>query len=148
MKTIKTIAASLILLLTLSLNAQDLKTTIVPQSFTEGLLKEYPNAKEIEWKKNGTDFKVEFEVNQLDHEIWFNKDGLKVRLEQHVVKTTLPKNIADVIKRDYPGFSIDSVKKTEKDGVITYEVEIEKGWELNQKIGFTLTGKVLSVTKD
>lgn len=40
------------------------------------------------------------------------------------------------------------MEKTEKNGVITYEVELEKSWDHDQKIVFGLTGKVLSVTRD
>lgn len=148
MRITRLITLGMALLLAVAMNAQDLKTSEVPKSFTEGLLKVYPNATDIEWEKNGTDYKVEFEVDHMDHEIWFNKDGERVRVEQHVVKSALPKNIADILKTDYADFTIDSVKKTDNAGLITYEVELEKSGSEDQKILFGLDGEILSRTKD
>ncbi|MFD2789888.1 hypothetical protein KCTC52924_03630 [Arenibacter antarcticus] len=44
----------------------DFKTNEVPKSFRYGLLELYPKANDIEWEKNGNDYKVA---------IWFNMDG-------------------------------------------------------------------------
>ncbi|MFC4689915.1 PepSY-like domain-containing protein [Dokdonia genika] len=102
----------------------------------------------MEWERSGTDYKVEFEVNGLEREIWFNKEGDTVRTELEIVRTELPTELAQFIKRDYPDYSIDEVKSTFRDGVTTYEVELEKGWFDEVVIRYSAAGKVLSISKD
>jgi hypothetical protein len=51
-----------------------LKSSEVLQSFPDGILEDYPTATDIEWEKNGTDYRLEFKVGKMDHEIWINKD--------------------------------------------------------------------------
>lgn len=136
------------LFVTTTLIGQDLTKTKVPQSFKDELLKEYPKAKDIEWKRNGNDFKVEFEVGKMDHEIWFNKEGKKVRVEKEITTVELPPALATLLKNQYADYTIDSVDAIEKNGVKTYKVELEKGWDKEIEITFTTTGKVLNVTRD
>lgn len=140
--------AALTLIATATMGAQDLKSSEVPASFTEGLLEVYPNAKDIEWERNGTDYKVEFEVGRMEHEVWFNKDGETVRVEKEITRSLMPKGLIDIINRDYAGYKIDSVESTEKKGQTTYEVELEKGWNEELKITYTKEGKVLNIAED
>ena len=146
----KSIVLSLVLALLAmaALSAQDLQTSEVPESFTEGLLETYPSAKDIEWEKKGTDYKVEFEVGRMEHEIWFSKNGETVRVQKDITKSLMPKTLVDAINANYPDYTIDSVESTEKNGQTTYEVELEKGWDKGLKITFTVNGKVLNVKED
>ncbi|WP_413995944.1 PepSY-like domain-containing protein [Maribacter sp. 2307ULW6-5] len=146
MKTLKTTVMALLAAATM--NAQDLGPNEVPQSFTDGLKKMYPEARDIEWERNGTDYKVEFHVGRMEHEIWFNKDGKHVRVEKEITTARMPAGLLDIIERDYPDHKIDSVESIEKDGQTTYEVELEKSWNEEIKIVYTTTGKVLSVVRD
>lgn len=146
----KSIVLSLVLALLAmaALSAQEVQTNEVPESFTEGLLETYPKATDIEWEKKGTDYKVEFEVGRMEHEIWFSKDGETVRVQKDITKALMPKTLVDAINTNYPGYTIDSVESTEKNGQTTYEVELEKGWDEELKITFTVDGKVLNVKED
>lgn len=138
----------LALFATATLSAQELTKTEVPQSFTEGLLKEYPKAHDIEWKKNGNDFKVEFEVGRMVHEVWFNREGTKVRVEKEITHTELPSALVNLLNNQYAEYIIDSAESKEKNGVTTYKVELEKGLNEEIEITFTTTGKVLNIYKD
>ena len=140
--------AALALIATATLSAQDLKTSEVPASFTEGLLKKYPKATDIEWERDGTDYKVEFEVGRMEHEIWFNKDGETVRVEKDITKSHMPQGLIDIINKDYGDYKIDSVEATEKNGQTTYRVELEKSWNKQLIITYTKEGKVLNISKD
>lgn len=138
----------LALLVTVTIIAQDLKTSEVPRSFTEGLLKSYPEATDIEWERSGTDYKVEFEVGRMEHEVWFNKDGNTVRVEKEITRSLMPQGLIDIITRDYADYRIDSVDAIEKNGQTTYRVELEKSWNEQLIITYTKEGKVLGISKD
>lgn len=133
---------------TVAMNAQDLKSSEVPKSYTEGLLKVYPNATDIEWERSGTDYKVEFEVGKMEHEIWFNRDGKMVKVEKDITSAEIPANLKEIIKRDYPNYRIDSVESVEMDGDVTYVVELEKSWNQSIKITFNTNGQILKAMRD
>ena len=136
------------MLATVVMNAQDLKSSEVPKSFTEGLLKVQPNATDIEWERSGTDYKVEFEVGKMEHEIWFNKDGNMVKVEKNITRAQIPANLMEIIKRDYPNYKIDSVESVEKGGDTTYVVELEKSWNESIVITFNTNGQILKAMRD
>ncbi|WP_165805988.1 PepSY-like domain-containing protein [Marixanthomonas spongiae] len=146
MKNLK--LAALALFASVAMYGQDVTASKVPSNFTDGLLKAYPNATNIEWERNGNDYKVEFDSGRMEHEIWFNKTGDMVRVEKDITRAELPTIVSEIIKRDYPDFKIDDVQSVFKDGVTTYVVEIEKGWSKDITITFTQTGKVMSIMKD
>ncbi|MBQ0786260.1 MAG: PepSY-like domain-containing protein [Oceanihabitans sp.] len=137
-----------VLFATATLSAQELTKTAVPQSFTEGLLKEYPKAENIEWKRNGNDFKVTFDVGNMEREVWFNREGTKVRVEKEITHVELPSALVNLLKTQYADYRVDAVESNEKEGVTTYKVELEKGWNEEIEITFTSTGKVLNIYKD
>lgn len=146
MKNLKIIA--LALFVTAAIQAQDLTESQVPENFTAGLLKEYPTATDIEWERKGTDYKVEFDVGKMEHEIWFNKDGDVVKVEKEITRSEIPAALLAVIGKDYPEYKIDSVESTMKNGVTTYEIELEKDWNESLKVTFSTSGKVLNIKKD
>lgn len=91
---------------------------------------------------------INFEVGKMDHEIWFNKDGKTVLVEQEITKANVPKGLKDILDRDYPNYKIDAVDAIEKNGQTTYRVELEKSWNEQLIITYTKEGKVLNLSKD
>jgi uncharacterized membrane protein YkoI len=146
MKTIK--IAVLTLFVTATMSAQDLKMTDVPTNLTESFQKAHANATDAEWEMDGSNYKVEFDVNKMEHEIWYDKDGAIVKSEKEVVEKELPSAISSVIKSKYIGYKIDSIDMTESNGKSTYEVELEKGWTKEIKVTFDDTGAVLNSVED
>ena len=108
------------------MNAQEVVKTEVPTSFTEGLLKAYPNATAIKWQRNNNDYKVEFEVGDLQRTVHFNKDGEQIRIEAEMVTTSLPKVLSDAINKDYSDFNMESVYSITKHGITTYKVTLQR----------------------
>lgn len=146
MKTIK--IALLALFATATMNAQNTVQKNVPQSFTEGLLKIHPKATDIAWDRMDDNYKVEFKDGALEHTIYFNKEGDKVRVEAEIVKTELPIALAEAIKKDYGTYFIDSVRSVTKNDVTTYEVVLQKrDWVEEITLRYSVSGDVLSVTK-
>ncbi len=131
-----------------ALNAQELKSSEVPQSFTEGLLKVYPTATDIKWDKRGTDYKVKFNVGSLGHEIWFNREGKMVKVDRNITQAEIPVKVMEIIKRDYPDYKIDSVESVEKDGRVSYVIELEKSWNESILITFNTQGQIIRALRE
>ncbi len=146
MKTLKITA--LALFATAMVTAQDLKMNDVPSNLTSAFKNEYKTAKDVEWEMDGMNYKVEFDTNHMEHEIWYNKEGKIVKTEMEISENDLPSDIVSVIKSKYSGYKIDSVEKTEMDAKKTYEVELEKGWTKEMKVVFDDKGTVLSSVED
>lgn len=123
--------------------AQDIPQSEVPSVVLNIFKKEFPKASDIEWEKKGEQYNVEFEIEWYkDYEAWFSADGKMVRYTEEISDSDLPKAVKDAIKKLYPDYRIDDVKKIVTGGLPTYKVEIEKGHEELDLI-FSNDGKLI-----
>ncbi|KAA3651824.1 MAG: hypothetical protein DWP98_02290 [Bacteroidetes bacterium] len=146
MKNLKLMASAL--LITTMASAQDIKLEQVPPSIQKNFKNEYSKAKDVEWELDGELYEVEFEINKMDHEVWYDKDGKVMRLEKEISAKELPSTIISLIKSKYAGFKIDKAQITTTEQRTIYEVELEKGWTEERKVLFDKDGKVLSDFED
>lgn len=149
MKQLKSIKiAVLAIFATATMGAQDLKNVDVPSNIMEKFQKTYTNVKDVEWKVSGGNYKVEFDLNKMEHEIWYDKSGNVVRSEQDIHEKDLPSAIVAVIKNKYSEYKIDDIEMSESNGKITYEVELEKSSSKDLKVVFAADGTILSSRED
>jgi len=147
MKTLKITAIALFA--TAMMNAQDLRMKEVPSNLKSNFQKTYNNATDVEWEKDNLNYKVEFDVNDMEHEIWYNTQGEVLKSEMEITDKELPNAISKTIKTKYSDYKIDSIEVTERNGEKTYEVELEKNWWSNEmNVVFDANGKILSSVED
>lgn len=88
----------------------------------------YPDAKKVEWEKEGANYEAEFEVNKTETCVLFDANGNVLETESEIEVASLPAGIADYIAKNYPG---QKLKETSKivtgDGAVMYEVEVKGG---------------------
>ncbi len=108
----------------------------------------YPNAEDVEWEMEGESYKVEFEIDREDHEIWYASDGNTAKMEKEISDSDLPQAIHSAISYTYEGYTIDGIDMIEENGVATYEVELEKSGDDDKKVLFDTDGKVLNEMND
>jgi len=110
--------------------AQDLKETEVPELIKQSFLKIYPNTKVDGWEKEGTDYEVEFHLNNVESSALFNVHGNFIELEQEIVLTDLPKAAVDYCKLNYKEYKLNEAAViTDVYKKVTYEIELKKGKE-------------------
>ena len=144
----KTLNILILFLFATSLSfAQDLNTSEVPELVKNAFTKEYTQATDIEWERDMDNFKVEFDMGRMEHEIWYTPSGDVIKKEQDISEAELPQVIRDIIKSKYSGYRIDDVEMTWQDNATTYEVEVEKGKE-EWKIVFDSEGKIIQERRD
>lgn len=136
------------LLGTAAVSAQDMNMNDVPADLRTTFEQGYPNAADVEWEKEGESYKVEFEIDRKDHEIWYTADGNTSKTEKQISENDLPQAIQSAISSSYSEYNIDSVEMTEEGGSATYQVELEKGWNDEKQVVFDADGKVLSEMND
>ena len=140
MKSLK--IAAFILFTTISVNAQDLQNEEVPQNLKNQFEKEHPNATEIEWEKEDILFKVEFDIEKKEQEIWFDESGTIIKTERELTREELPKAISSKIKSSYASFKIDDIEMKKENDKVTYEIELKKGWT-DKTLIFDESGTIL-----
>ncbi len=140
--------AMIALLGTAAVSAQDMNVNDVPADLRASFEQTYPNAKDVEWEMEGESYKVEFEIDREDHEIWYASDGNTSKMEKEISESDLPKGIQSAISNSYEGYTIDSIDMIEENGSATYEVELEKSGDADKKVIFDTDGKVLNEMND
>lgn len=145
MKTLKIFAV--ILFATGAVMAQDLRPAEVPGNLKDAFNKEYSKATNVEWEKELDNYKVEFDLNRRDPEVWYNASGTVLKKEIEITEGELPQALRDAIKSRYAGYRVDDVEKIWQNNATTYEVELEKGQD-EKYIVFDDNGKVLSERRD
>ncbi|TDU40069.1 putative PepSY-like beta-lactamase-inhibitor [Gelidibacter sediminis] len=146
MKNLK--IAAVLLFATATISAQDLKTNEVPAVVQNAFSTAHNNATDVEWEKKAEHYKVEFEVNNMERDIWYDSNGAVVKSEMEISEGELPAAVAKAVKDAYTDYKIDSIDVLEMNGEKTYEIEIEKGWLKERKLIIDATGKVISDLED
>ena len=144
MKTLKILAA--FLFVTGVAVAQDMNATDVPASVKNAFSKEYAKATDVEWKKDMENYKVEFDLNKMENEVWYNASGTVVKKEQDIAEAELPQAVRDAVKSSFADYTLDDIEKVWHNNAMIYEVELEKGNE-DKHLTFDANGKVIAEVK-
>ena len=144
MKTLKILAA--FLFFTGVVVAQDMNATDVPASVKNAFSKEYAQATDVEWEKDMENYKVEFDLNKMENEVWYSGSGAVVKKEQDITEAELPQTVRDAVKSGYADYTLDDIEKVWQNNATIYELELEKGNEDIHLI-FDANGKLIAQAK-
>ncbi|RXG13226.1 putative PepSY-like beta-lactamase-inhibitor [Leeuwenhoekiella aestuarii] len=131
-----------------AVHAQDLTPDRVPQAIRASFQQNYAQATDVEWEQEYPGYSVAFEVDRMDHEIWYDKSGAILKSEQELTVDELPQGVHDALLKAHKDFTIEEVEKLDIKGKITYTVELEKGWFQEREVVVDATGKILSDLED
>ncbi|MBW2961705.1 PepSY-like domain-containing protein [Mesonia aestuariivivens] len=130
----------------LTVNAQDISSSEVPTTIQSQFKQAYKNATDIEWEKEMNNYKVEFEINRMDYEVWYSETGEQVKFEKEIQPNELPTAVTTAIKTNYSDYSIDDCEMRKVEGRTTYMIELEK-WFNEIDVVYNKKGKLLRETK-
>jgi hypothetical protein len=124
--------------------AQRLHKSDVPSVITNHFQQNFPKALDVEWKKKGDLYNVEFElgITRKDHEVWYNAQGQLVKHEEEISKSELPVAVVEKIQNEFKGYRVEDPKKILEGSKTTYEVELKKGSE-EWKVIFDADGTII-----
>jgi hypothetical protein len=132
--------------LMLSSYAQDnLKEKDVPPAIQTTFKTEFPNAKDVEWKLKDGKYKVEFEINGLDHFAKYGTDGKIMAKGMKIRTSELPNAVSSAVKSGYADRTIDDVYRVDKDGSAFYLVKLNGNPET--KVLYSADGQVVPKDK-
>jgi len=122
---------------------QKIASTAVPAAVMTKFQKDFPSVKDAEWKMDGVNYHVDFEIARKDVDVWYSPQAKFIKKESELVQEYLPKEVIAVIDSNYKDYKTDDVKKFVVGSTVTYVVELEAtGKDL--KVTFDKTGKVLN----
>ena len=121
--------------------AQKIDSKTVPAAAKAALEKSF-QVKDAKWEKEGEDFEAEFKKNGKEMSAIFAASGVMVGTEEEIAKTDLPRNVQEVIQKEYAGYTLKETNKVTDKGVIKYEAEIAKGGS-SYTLSFDIDGKLL-----
>lgn len=140
---------SLFALLSTVVYANHIKENEVPMSVKEYITTNYPEATHIKWdfEKKKNCYEAEFDISGLKYELKITSEGVLISAEINISIETVPDNIQEYLKKNYPNFNIVEAEKIIKGNMFKYEISISgensKGNKRNKNIYFDSDGNVI-----
>ena len=141
------LSACILALSTIGAFAQDIPQSQVPAVVVNSFQQKFPKAKGIDWELKAGLYEAEFETGLFgtDHEVWIQSNGKIVRHKEELAKNDLPKAVIAKVKKDFPGYRIEDVKKITEEQKITYAFEVKSRtdeWKLVVDTQGDILGKI------
>ncbi len=109
----------------------------------------YPDVTRVEWEKEGKYWVVDFYKNSMEHEAWFDQEGVWWLTEIDLPYKSLPEAVKTAFAAsEYHSWRIDDIDMIElKDKKTLYVLEIEKS-EQEFDLQYLADGTLLKVVPD
>lgn len=120
------------------------------QELNDRLLKDFPNARDIDWEKSDVFYRADFEigrVNSKDYKAYYDMKGKLVMYKEEISTKAIPPAVKKAIDKKYPKYRIEDAEKIVKGKSIFYKVELEKG-EMEIEMTLSSDGVILNEKTD
>ena len=122
----------------------------VPAVVVNAFQQQFPKARQVEWERERDgNFEVEFNVGLTgrDQKVLISPDGSVLVHEEELSSSSLPDTIKNQLKTEFDGYRVDDVKKFNRAGKITYEVDLDSRTG-DLEVLFDANGKILKERLD
>lgn len=127
MKKLATIATAAIVML-FATTASAAEITKVSNTVKTAFTKDFSEAKNISWEKEGRFYYAEFKINEKRVSAAYNENGELVATLRKIELSQLPAVVASSIKSAYKGFALGSVvTEVTYQGETFYRVSVSNG---------------------
>lgn len=129
--------------------AQNIKPSEAPAVVLNAFTSKFPRATDVEWEKKGSHYEVEFETGSggRDHKMLIDSTGKVIFHKQEIRESDLTEAVKATLTRNFPGYRLDDIEKTENNGILSYKLEVKKGRE-EWKLVLDAGGKMLEKVPD
>ncbi len=104
----------------------------------------FPKMKKVKWEKEGDCYEANFkDAKKAQTSVLLTAEGNIKEVETCIKQSALPKKINDTIPKLFAGYKFEEACRIDASGLITYEVEMEKGKETIEVI-FSEAAAVMS----
>lgn len=88
---------------------------------------QFPGTKDVKWEVSNSIYNVDFEINRVDYEAWYDKNGTLFLYKFETGVGALPSVVKTAVNQRYPNFRIDDVDKFLAGTFTGYKISVEKG---------------------
>lgn len=129
--------------------AQNIHQANVPALVLNSFQQQFPKAGDVEWKRKGGLYEVEFETGLAgtDHTMLLDSLGRVTYHKTDITEAELPAVVKNSISAQFPGFRMDDLEKIESNGTVTYKADLKKKPEEWEAV-FSKDGVLLSKVAD
>jgi len=115
----------------------------VPAAVKQAFAKKFPAATDVKYEMEKSDYEVNFREKGVEMSANFDAAGKWLETETEIKESALPKEVSDSVARNFPGFKITEVARTEAPGKETiYEMDVKKGKD-GYEVQFSVKGDIL-----
>lgn len=128
--------------------AQEISPGQVPSIVLNKFTKEFPKARSVDWEKEASVYKVEFELGwNIDHEIRYTSTG-EITMHSHdISKKELPQAALNVLNTEFNDFRVDDVKRIATGDEVVFSMEANS-LLIDWKLVMDQNGKIVSRVQD
>lgn len=111
----------------------------IPSVVMNAVMTKYPDAKDLDWEIKGDIYEAEFDLGKEDYEVWVNKQGTILKVEQEIKITAVPAVVLNKVKAAFNNAKLDDAKRIEIGKEVYYEIEVD-GTFGDQKVVYSANG--------
>lgn len=130
----------LVILLFLSCDSDDYPHSETPSVVLNEFYAEFPNATEVEFRKAGENYEVEFELKEKDSEAILAPQGAILKEKREISWDSLPAEVRQVLEKQYNEQEVNPELVLTGDSVY-YQVQIER-FLTDKEVVLDETGKL------
>ena len=133
----------------IAVNAQDIKTSAVPDAVKQSFAKLYPNIVDVKWEMEEANYEAKFKQNKEKTDLLFDTSGKLIQTETKINSVNdLPLAVTNTLKKDFSGYEFEDTEKIKMaDGKEFYKVEAELK-EKEYELLFDTAGMLIKKTEE
>jgi hypothetical protein len=108
----------------------------------------FTSTEKVEWSlEKAREYEADFTSGTIEMSVVYDEKGTLLEIESKINEKDLPEALKAVIAKDYSGYKIDEIEKTDAKGAVSYEMKAEKG-EKEFELVFDEKGKLLKQNEE
>ena len=107
--------------------AQDISQKNVPAVVLNAFQLKFPNATDTDWRLEKGNYRIKFEVNNKDNELFLDDRGNMLKHHQDLYGSEVPESVLKTIKSKVALFDLNDADRFEEGGKLMYEINFEIG---------------------
>ena len=118
----------------------------VPAPVKEAFAKKFPGATDVKYEMEKKDYEINFKDKGVEMSVNFDATGKWLETETEIKVTDLPKEVSASVAKNFSGFKISDIAKTETtDKGLVYEMDLKNDKE-GFEVQFSNKGDILKKT--
>ncbi len=119
-------------------------TQTPPKSVSDNFNAKFSGATKVKWdQEEKNEWEAEFKMNGKEMSVSFDLNGKWLETETELKKSDLPENVLSVVNKEFEGWKIESVESFENSEIKAFELGIEKG-NSEMEVQISADGKIIA----